>query len=262
MENFDRIQNYLLDNMSPSERIRFEEEVKQDDTLAEQLELQRFELETLDQLEEDSLRSLAKKIDLNSSAKQNEETNIRSINTQRSATKRWLTFAAAASVLLLIGFFLFNQNTPNTANIMAYGYENASIEYQDLRRGDNDETQKFDPEILSILQTRNKAKAKQAIQYFSSITPINPKIQNEAKLNLAHAYILNKEHDKAINLLNDVENAVTFSNRKKEEIQFTKALAYIGLNDNSNALSILNQIIKKNNRFSPLAKKILEMIEQ
>ena len=63
MENFDRIQRYLLNELSSEEHQRFEEEVRKSEELAMELELQRFEVETIDQLEEDSfIKTLREKL--------------------------------------------------------------------------------------------------------------------------------------------------------------------------------------------------------
>ena len=94
----------------------------------------------------------------------------------------------------------------------------------------------------------------------STISPVSPSTQDESKINLAHAYILNEDFQKAIDLLDRVEASINISNRKKEEILFIKALAFIGAENRSRATTLLKEIIDKDNRFKPRAQAILEML--
>ncbi len=261
MENFDRIQNYLLGNMSPAERLSFEKEVVQNEQLAEELEVQRFELETLDQLEEDSLRAKAKELSTKKATASSKEANVHTMGTKKTKKPRWFLLAAAASVLLLIGFFLYNNTSSSTADILSYGYGNGNIEFKRTKRGAPNTDEQFDQKVLDILINQNQSKAEEAIQYFSSISPTSPTTQDEAKINLAHSYILNKEFHKAIDILNIIETSTNIDDRKKEEVLFTKALANIGAENETEATSILNQIVDKNGRFKPRAVTILEMLD-
>lgn len=106
MESFNRIKDYLLHRLPDKERAQFEAEVRANEALARELELQRFEMETIDQIEADQLREKA--AELRQQRQQRLEQNTQG-SRSGSMVRMYRIIAAAAVVLLAIGFFFGNK---------------------------------------------------------------------------------------------------------------------------------------------------------
>lgn len=256
MENFERIQKYLLNQMSEEEKRDFEEEVRRSSALAEELELQRFELETIDQLEEDALRAKARELRAEMIAAK-PETKVKKLKPFRPGTTRWIILAVAASIALLIGFFFLQTNRFSASEAIALGYEASMLDYGAPIARSDDDTDVFDLRYLQILRDRNEAQAGEAIDYFARFSTANELVSIDARMNLGHAYMLNKEFEKAIDIFRELENSSEVSTRKKEEAAFFRALAMLGAGETDQGISLLEQIEKGNGRFAPIAKDIL-----
>ena len=260
MENFERIQNYLLNKMSEEERLLFEKEIGTNEDLAQQLEIQRFEMQTIDQMEEDALREKAKALRSRIPTTSSEETVVRALKPRVSRGRQFTLIAIAASVLLLIGFFLFQQASFTTSDALAFGYEQGNPEYSaGAREGTSSETV-FEKVYLDILQNRNSKKAAETIRYFSTFASSDSLANLQAKINLAHAYMLNDDFRKAVDMFATLEKSSRIDDRKKEEIAFFKTLAILKTNE-SNGIKLLNDIKSQNGRFAPLAKSILDEMD-
>ena len=254
MEISERIQNYLFNKMTEEERTLFEKEVEADEELALQLEMQRFELETVDQLEEDTLRTKAKV--LKASNGENQEAKIRTIPHQRSRIFTLTLMATAASILLLIVFFVFQNDSLSDSESMALGYELGKTEYSvDQRKGSGDELA-FENRYLQILQNRNKTNANQAISYFSTFSSTDTAANLQAQVNLAHAYALNDEFLKAVEQFERLENTPQIDDRKKEEV------ILLGNSNLQDGEKLLEQIASQNGRYAPVAKTLLSRMDE
>lgn len=258
MENFDRIQQYLFNTMTTEERASFEEEVRIDTALAEELEIQRFEAETIDQLEEDSLRKKAKVLRTKIVDNANTSDNIKPLKNTRF--NRLTALSIAASIVLIAGYFF---QIPNDAtDYITYGYAEARLDYgnQLLKGSDGDESIFLMP-YTEILKKRDDKKVDQAISYFENFGSESSSDMLQAQLNLGHAYILGKQFHKAIPTFSLIELSNDASPKQIEEAMLFKAISYIALDKKSEAISILEELTVKGKNFDVLAQNVLSKLD-
>jgi hypothetical protein len=258
MENFDRIQKYLLNELSSNERHLFEEEVQANEELAMELELQRFELETIDQIEEDSLREKATQ--LKEQIAKEDEAVVRPINKKNN--RRLFFLAVAASITLIAGYFVFGINDLSSSDILAKGYDDARLDFgnSSIKSGTSSK-QVFQSKYVKILKDRDIANMGEAITYFSNFSSGEDKDNEQARLNLGHAYLLANQFNDAISTFTKVETSAITTSAQIEEATFFKAMALLGNKQKSEALSILKKLEKEGRSFDVLAKNSLGLIE-
>jgi hypothetical protein len=260
MENFDQIKRYLLNQLSEDERKQFEEEARQNKALARELELQRFELETLDQLEEDTLKKKAVELRFNIN-RTGPKTKARKIGTLRSRSKVIGLLLAAASIALLIGFF-FWQGSTSSEDLVTMSYEQARVDYTlngDTRRGES--TAVFDKQILDILNKRNRRQARRAIDYFSQFEAANQYAGIRAKLNLAHAYLLNQDFTIAAEVFEVAGQIPGVSAMQSEEASFFRGIALIEAGQEESGLNILETLSREGNNYDVLSRSLLDSVQ-
>jgi len=257
MDYFNKIEDYLLNELSAEERSRFEKEAKQNKDLAKEIELQRFEYETIIQLEEDDLRQKLKSIKRMDAP--DEATIVQ--EEKKPAIRRSLIYrglALAASILILIGFFFLPQYFSTESNIMADIYNSAGLSFgtTNVRSGNNGEPV-FNPEFVTILKQRNTEKSKEVIKYFRNFNSDSAYKNSQARLNLGHAYLLANEDQSAVSIFSKLLEDGQLPTRSKEEARFFKAIALLQSNQEVEGKILLNEIVNENGRYSKLAEKVL-----
>jgi len=259
MEDFNKIQDYLLNNLSEEDKKSFEAELIKNPQLASLVELQRFEMETIDQIEEDALREKAKSIRDNSQAS-NKEAITKELTPNKSKKNNWAMWAAAASIALVIGFFIIQNPFSADQNFTAYAYGEETPTYSiSTVRASGETVPVFDNQTLNILQSRDQQNAEKAIQYFSNFTSNNTNELIRAKMNLGHAFLLNENFNKAVKTFATLQTSQDISDRDKEEVVFYQTLAQLELNK-TEGINKLKEIQKAGKRFAPLAKKMLDLV--
>lgn len=99
MNNNDQIEKYLNNELSGEERITLENQIREDDNLKKEFERQQTAHRILDIAIAQSLKEQLMELE--------EESKVVSINRNKGRRFSILQWAAAASVLLVIGFFAF-----------------------------------------------------------------------------------------------------------------------------------------------------------
>ena len=260
MENFDRIQRYILNEMSSEEHQLFEEEVRKSEDLAMELELQRFEVETVDQLEEDNLREKANLLKKKMAANK-EEAIVRPLQNKRTNYRRLFLMSAVASIALLVGFFIFNPNEISSAEIIAMGYENARLDFGNrLNKSGVSAEQVFQSEYVNILKNRDQANVEEAITYFSNFSSGVDKYNTQALINLGHSYLLANQFNDALSIFTRLEQSTLAENTQIEEATFFKAMTLLGNGQESEAISILNKLAKEGSNYDALARSSLDLL--
>lgn len=132
MNNSDRIEAYLLGQMTASEAQSFEQELAQDSSLAQALKAQEMEHRAMELLLQNELRANlnAWKAEKASTAQEAAPTAQQTAPTMQVSRRNFWRIAAAASVVLLIGFFnrnLFLGNDAHNTALNALG-EGLSME--------------------------------------------------------------------------------------------------------------------------------------
>jgi TolA-binding protein len=258
MENFDRIQRYLSHDMAQEERQQFEEEVRQNESLAEELEIQRFEFETIEQIEEDALREKLQQL---STTKISRSSNVRQLQPSSRNRNTWL-IGIAASIALIAGFFFFQNGDDQYSTLTASAYDKVRIDYSRgaMTRGDHMEAI-FPSTYTDILRVRNADQAKEAISFFSNYSSDDESIETKALLNLGHAYMLQGDFSQAIASFASVRQSSKASRELIEEASFFEALAHLQLGNKTQAISLLDSLVKDGRHFDAMAKSTLQEIE-
>lgn len=259
MENFNRIQKYLHNEMSPEERSSFEKEVQANEALAMELELQRFELETIEQLEEDSLREKANQLKKQLKEKNND---VPHPIKKRSDNQRILLWAVAASIALLAGYFILRPMSNSNSIQITETYTEARLNFGNGNvRNDNSQKETFPSKFIEILKNRDKDKMDEAIEYFSNFSSNNKNANNQALLNLGHAYLLDNQLKKSIQTFSEVLITSELTSYQREEAQLFYALALFSDSQKDEAISILEKLSQEGENFEVLAQKLVKRIK-
>lgn len=107
-DNFDKIEAYLFGQMSPADREAFEQELETNEDLAAELALHQLEHRSMELLAQqalqDNLNSWKEEKELEVATDIKQEAKVVSFSQRR----RFFQIAAAAAVLLIAGFFIWN----------------------------------------------------------------------------------------------------------------------------------------------------------
>lgn len=254
MENFDRIKRYLLNQLTKEDRKQFEAEARENDALAKELELQRFEMETIDQIEADHLKKKAAKLRLQRS--EGHVPNSRSARTIRM----YRILAAAAAITLVIGFFFWQGDTVNS-DITAFSYQQARVEYEatNVNRGEKADAI-FEQTFVNILENRQEDQASMAIDYFLNFKSDSLSTRTRATLNLGHAYLLNQDFLKASETFEGIQQIPDATATQLEEAAFFRAVALIEAGETNSAREILEKLSREGKGYDAVAKNLLSRI--
>ncbi|MEM1137293.1 MAG: hypothetical protein AAGI07_15750, partial [Bacteroidota bacterium] len=187
MERSKKIDDYLQGRMNKTEVIEFEHEVSNDESLAADLEMQRLELKTINLMKRDALLS-----QMESYTKENPKLEKRKIRPLQIVK-------IAASILVIFTFFaLWKANDYTNENIVFNDFKEHSPDFELTRTKSNNTNEVLFPsDVIAILDGRSIEDANTAITYFNQYESNDIKKVTQAKYNLAHAYLLNKEYTKS-----------------------------------------------------------------
>ncbi|MFT7450069.1 MAG: hypothetical protein ACI9VN_000782, partial [Patescibacteria group bacterium] len=224
MKNFDKIERYLQNEMGEEEKGAFEKEVSQNPDLAEELVLQGVEEEAIDLMIEDELLKKVKWIASKKVEKDsvNEKPLIFFIP--------WMKMVIAASVLLIVGYYLFQNNNPTASEYNLLAMTTLAENRPNLSGSRSieelDETQLEEEQYDSAITIGDQEEMEGAIHFF------NHKKEVEANYKLGHAYLLNKEFEKSVYYFNKYLSTATEENRNRPQAAFYLAIAHLA-NDNT-----------------------------
>lgn len=232
MNNFNKIEDYLDEKMSEAEVRLFEIQITQDEDLAKEVAMQRFERDVIQLASEDDLRDRIKNIQ-----KASPERVTTTPSLKVASRKRWLLpFSIAASVLLLVGFF-FQKNQYSNVNLVNSYY---SYDIGALRNTANSSS------VFSLGTTEyDKGNYTAAIQAFESLTS-DPTHAIKANYLIGHSYFQLQNHQKASDYFK-----IVFSDKEKAAIYYQDAQWYWLLselaqgNEGKEFHEVLNQLISQ-----------------
>lgn len=266
LSSYNRIERYLLGQMSPQERASFESELECDPVLAEQLAVQRREHEAMEVLVQDRLREQLKRW--------GEQYPLHVPVPWYQKTTFWLV---AASLLLLLGFFYFawpalrltdeHLTLPVASEPMlplsdteeveeaAVGTMPLNDKHTDTRKG-QDSAQRYialaeryaerprfqqtvvrsQPKQLSTLDSAYWALEKgyytQALQHLKRISP-NDNHYISARHLMGEVFLANAKYAKAIPYLQQAASTPDYLRKSEAEWQLALALLYLEKADDS-----------------------------
>ena len=243
---YDKIENYLNDHMSAPDRAAFEEEIRKDPELAEEVEIHR---QILLQYDEDSW-AFAKKSSDNDDARAletyfksgeaedlsgaiQEAGDLYKSHNSRIRRRKFFYYAAASvALLLLAGNFFINRNTPES---LYADYANWDEIPSLTLRGENTNA------LAEGEQHFKQEKYEEAIEVFETYTEEHDATQNAQLLTyLGAAYLEAGQYENAINIFDTLQNANTLDSDKA---LWYKALTYLKQDDKEKVIQQLETLL-------------------
>ncbi len=232
MNYFELIDRYLDNSLSPSDKMAFEKELLTNEDLKTDLHIQK-KMRAYQQIES------------------NVKNQVQQLKKPSKHIKyRWL-WAAAASVLLLMGVFILQENN-NQKNKQALASLTTPPRYS-LDKGKPSDNQ-MDESISVLFNNR----------HFAAVIPIlEQKVQNNSKdyqalLYLGISYCHNNQIDKGQTSFDRIINGDAIN---KDEAQYWKAICLLNHGNIPAAKQILSDL-KQNAKghISEMSKKLLQII--
>lgn len=235
---FDKIEKYVSNEMSVTEKAAFEQEVAANTELRQALELYQLSNETVEIGVEDDLREQFRQW---SAEEKKEQTNPREAKVVSFRT-RFMAFAAAASVLLIVGFFGWNFARQNYSDeALAAGFYH-SPEMSSFR---NSDAQDADWEAgLKAFENGNYTEASAVFQREVTESPRYA----EAQFLLGDCYLKLENPAAASTAFQTVINSNDVRFREKAEWQL--ALSYLQAGNSDNEFQILLEKIASDSNHS------------
>lgn len=112
MKNFERIEKYLFGTMTAAEQANFENELAADATLAAEFQVQKAEHRAMDLLLQQDLRAQMSAWKSEAAAQTETARVVPMMQVTHRRNTNWMRLAAAASVLLVLGFWWLIRPTP------------------------------------------------------------------------------------------------------------------------------------------------------
>lgn len=222
-ENYEKIEQYLGNQLSPEEKIAFEAEMEQNEPLKQAVEEHRISHEAIEVIIEDNLRA--------SFAKWNKKEEVESTSTVVPLKKnRSLAFAIAATLLFLIVFGWIKWGSSATTNQQLLADHFQAFIPSDLRS----------PVAITGMNEGLTAFEKQdynaAIDFFLSIPDTSIQYA-AAQYSLAHSYYASKDYDSASQ---SFKNSIAFGDvRYKEKAEWYLLLVSLAQDKTDEAFSTL-----------------------
>lgn len=256
MENFNRIQAYLLNRMNGEDRNRFEAEVRTNEALGIELETQRLEQQVVEEIETDYFLERAKKLRASST----KEATIKTLTPKKRSFSNYLIALAASLTVLIAATFYFSLPT-KSEQLFSMAYAESNLDYSGSyqARGEAD-VQQFAPRYLKILNNRNTKNAQEAIEYFEQIPSTIDGQNIRALINLGHAHLVAGQFNYAAAAFDRILTASNATNKEREEATYFKALAIFSQGEKVAAIEILSSLSEEGQNFDVLATKTLSVI--
>lgn len=214
MKNFDRIERYLSNSMPEAERNAFEQEMTEDDSLRQEVEVQRLEEELLSFSIEEGIRG-----------------ELRAVITKgppaarRFRLQRYFpVIGAAASLLLIIGvfYFMYRGSQPVPATVAVTEYKSHMPLFTESKRGGKTEAPTpGDPlaEALGWLEDGSPGRLSDARERLSLVAEGDPSYRR-ARYYLGHACFLQGKYGEAAAQFRRILPSFREGSRLKQETQY------------------------------------------
>ena len=253
MEGFNRIQKYLYNLMSEDEKQLFEDEVRNNKVLSIELETARFEMEMIDQLEEDSLRAEAKELSL-----RRPNSNIKNKRSSEFKLTKAFLIALVALVLYSIIYYSWRAQTEETTTkVIAMAYNNSRLNFgNQVTKGDHSNNYNFSQDYIFLLKNRDVSQMPKVIEYFKSHTSNDSHTHIQARLNMAHAHLIMKSNSEAHQIFYEIIQSESASAKQKEEAELFIALSTLG-NQKETSLRRLQKLSNEGEYYDAIARSIV-----
>ena len=261
MKKSERIEGYLQGSMSHAEVKDFEEEIARDANLAHEVEVMRFELDVIGQLEADALRAKIKMLRQEKAGESADKPTARkSLQLTVSRFRWWAAAAATIAVLIAALFLLPKTDTPE--KLIAEEMSLFPRDYSGNLKAAGD-AQGFAPYPIEILEQQDKSRAGDAVRYFQSFTSPDSTLQMRARLNLAHSLLLAGDTEQAIQVFGEIERSTQNDDSIRQAAQYYRALAVLQKKDIAQAHQLLKAIADQPaHLYQPRAARMFLLLEK
>jgi TolA-binding protein len=245
MENepkYDQIERYLHQQMSKEEQKSFEETMKTDAALQEEVQLHQEVEDTLKNEEVHAFRSALKEVNTSWQKPIEKERGRRVSGREgmgrRLILRRVVSIAAVLGIGIVAFLYLWNASDANTNDLFTQYYQPYQLIIEE--RSVPIEEQSELKQALQSYKEKDFAKAAEAFENLAKAKPEVTAFPFYAGL----SYLANNNAEKAIPLLENIvdSNDLLFA----QQARWYLALSYLQLDDTNKAVSILEQIEKGN----------------
>ncbi len=257
----DRIEAYLLEEMSPDEKLTFEQEMQTDPSLERDVEAMREMHAEIASWEQDAfleqLNQIREELDANAdtsgtdassqeSDSGNEAETSMGDSPPRKGLPRWYFAVAAAILLLIVPLYFILRPSPSL-------FEQYFDPYQDryTSRASADE------EIKQAFSDYNKGQYEESLVHFENYLKVSPS-DSQAVFYNGVAHLAAGQPEKAIDQLSTLQQPdfLFFIQAK-----WYLALAYLQANQTETAKTILESLANSDNSFQQKAGELLEELD-
>ncbi len=245
--NFSKIEDYLFGDLSEAEKKQFEADIATNTDLKKEVNLHKMEHQTMELIAQKDLKAQLNqwKQEKNAPAEK-KEAKIVSINRTRKLLVR---FAAAASVLLLVGVFAGNLLTTDNATLADSFFEETAIS----DRANKGEVSNLPEVLIPGVQAMQAGDYQKAVDLFAQIN--DPAHQATAQILQAECYFQLKNYQNTITISNQLINSTDDS--IQEKAAWYLILSHLALEDTTKAKELLQPILQnKDHSFHPYAKDL------
>jgi hypothetical protein len=247
MKNFDRIEEYLKNEMDAEARSQFEKELKSNAELRVEFEIQKLEYETLDQLGEEFLL--------------NEIKNIRAEeHNQGHGLKLWrnvkmlIPLAVAASIAVFFGIRWLNPSED-------FSYPSLAVEYYDSYSPNFSQSRIMEEEQsewMSFMTALEKDQ-KETLRNFINQTSFDlDKYEVSQQFYIAHAFFKLEEYSEASKIFSVLSQETNLDRQEMDMSEFYLALSYMLDDRLEDSQGLLNKISsQEGHSFQGIASEML-----
>ena len=263
----ERIDRYLLEQMSDQERIEFEEQMEEDIELLQYVKEQKELISGLaDYEEKQNFMSMLTEIKEEERTADQNSTNVISINRKKNKvySRQFLSIAASVAVLIIAGIFIFRSaQSPQRLvqdNFQPYPTDELSGQLTALGAiADSNE------DLYEILQTgiseydqQDYESALNSFRSFSSQNSDQNYLSVLSRFYQAQCAMKLKDYQSAINDLTELSD--TKGLPIDNDIEYTLALAYLGNKNQDEAIPLLQNLANRGFRTSSI-NRLLNKIQ-
>ena len=243
-KTYELLDAYLNGILSTKERRDFEVQMTKDRELREEMLLQKdlYEVMFLHEQEEKQLKKVQHAISEAHSAYHNFSTPKRRI---------WRFVGVTASILLLLGYFMFFKTSNSMESLYAEYADWDSLPSLTERTGSGSQLE----EAAIYFKEASYTKAISSFEVYLLKDPENPL----ALTYLGLSYIYSQNYDKAIETFDRLEKGTSLD---RDKSYWYKAMAYLKAREKDKAIATLRRLIQDSNNYKyEVAKQLLKRLE-
>ncbi|MEQ9438256.1 MAG: tetratricopeptide repeat protein [Cyclobacteriaceae bacterium] len=244
---FERIESYLQGTLTPAEREQFEADMRKDETLREEVTLQR---QLISSIETESVRQLLENIHEENFSEvpveEEEETPVVPMQPRRRLP--YMAVAASVALLVLAGWWFFMQQSPSPESLYAAYFTPAAGLPTTLGYSEN-------TDFAEGMVSYKMEEYAEAVQWWQPLLQADP-TNDTLNYYLGVASLANEQAPEAIDYLTQVIE--TSSSVYNADAQWYLALAYLQNNEVEPAKALLTELSQREGAYREQSRELLE----